>query len=126
MVDVGWLKLRFVTADTLPQLKAALAIGTCAVGVDFYDSFYDVDPTTGRLVIKKGAKKVGGHDMIGTGYDPVRDVVRLRTSWGNAWWCLASEVDAQTSTDGDGCGYAEIAANDLVTLKYDADCAVRN
>jgi len=122
MVDVAWLK-GYVAADDLASLKAGMSKGTCAIGVDFYNSEFNVD-SSGRLVIDKKWGIAGGHDMIGVRYDAARKRFTLRTSWGMAWWCKKSEVDNDTAVSGDGCGYAYIDEDTLQASNFDADCVM--
>ena len=120
--QMGLLK-GYTTADTTSTLLAGLTRTNCIIGVDFYNSMF-TPAADGRLKIVASSGLAGGHEMVAVRYDPALDGVWVRTSWGPVWWCLDSQVTANTPIDGTGCGYAWIAVADLPTLHFDGDCPV--
>lgn len=73
---------------TLNQIKACLASGHPFVfGFSVYESFMtDRVAKTGIMPIpKKSEKMLGGHAVMGVGYDNSKKAVLARNSWGTKW-----------------------------------------
>jgi len=78
----------YATMDTLSQMKQCLAEGRpFAFGFTVYESFMNGDVSkTGIMTIpEEGEGVMGGHAVIGVGYDDVKQVIKVRNSWGKSW-----------------------------------------
>ena len=74
--------------QTLSQLKGCLASGWPFVfGFAVYESFESVQVTkTGHARLPKSSEAViGGHAVVGVGYDDARQWFMVRNSWGRKW-----------------------------------------
>ena len=86
------LKYRVVlyqrVAQTLSQLKGCLASGYPFVfGFTVYESFESTTVTrTGHAPLpRSGDAVIGGHAVVGTGYDDAKQWFIVRNSWGTGW-----------------------------------------
>ncbi len=86
------LKYRVVlyqrVAQTLGQLKGCLAAGWPFVfGFAVYESFESaqVAKTGHAMLPKSGEAVIGGHAVVGVGYDDARQWFIVRNSWGGRW-----------------------------------------
>jgi C1A family cysteine protease len=74
--------------QTLSQLKGCLASGYPFVfGFTVYESFESaqVGRTGHASLPKSGEQTVGGHAVLGVGYDDVKQWFVVRNSWGGKW-----------------------------------------
>jgi C1A family cysteine protease len=74
--------------QTLSQLKGCLASGWPFVfGFTVYESFESatVAKTGHASLPKSGETVVGGHAVVGVGYDDAKQWFVVRNSWGNSW-----------------------------------------
>jgi len=82
------LQYRRIDNSQLDQLKACLAQGFPFVfGFTVYSSFMtQAMAKTGMMPMPAKTEKVmGGHAVLGVGYDDVRKVFIVRNSWGSGW-----------------------------------------
>jgi hypothetical protein len=75
----GWLQ-----AMGLQDTLSALQVAPCALGIFMYDSMED-PKSTGEMVIARGAKQVGGHEIILDELDVDNQRVWITNSWGTSW-----------------------------------------
>ena len=74
--------------QTLGQLKGCLASGYPFVfGFTVYESFESAQVAkTGHASLpKSGEQTVGGHAVVGVGYDDAKQWFMVRNSWGDGW-----------------------------------------
>lgn len=74
--------------QTLSQLKGCLASGFPFVfGFTVYESFESaaVAKSGHAPLPKSGEQSVGGHAVVGVGYDDAKQWFIVRNSWGNSW-----------------------------------------
>lgn len=75
----GWL-----TAMGLQDALAALQVAPCALGIFVYDSMEEPS-AAGEMKIARGAKQVGGHEIILDELDAENRRVWIQNSWGASW-----------------------------------------
>jgi hypothetical protein len=121
MVNKGWLK-GYTTADTTSQLIACLADRPAGIGVDWYNSMWDTNTSTGEIQVSLASGFVGGHEPYAVSYDAIKSRVWIYNSWGKWGWCFPDQETESTSSDGTGCGYGWISVSNLPKLKFDGDC----
>jgi hypothetical protein len=121
MVNKGWLK-GYTTADTVSQLIACLADRPAGIGIDWYNSMWDTNRSTGEIQVSLASGFVGGHEPYAVSYDAIKSRVWIYNSWGKWGWCFPDQESASTPSDGTGCGYGWIAVSNLPKLKFDGDC----
>ena len=74
--------------QTLSQLKGCLASGyPFVLGFTVYESFESAQVAkTGHASLpKSGEQSIGGHAVVGVGYDDAKQWFIIRNSWGNSW-----------------------------------------
>jgi C1A family cysteine protease len=74
--------------QTMSQLKGCLASGYPFVfGFTVYESFESAQVAkSGHAPLpKSGEQSIGGHAVVGVGYDDAKQWFIVRNSWGNAW-----------------------------------------
>jgi C1A family cysteine protease len=74
--------------QTISQMKACLAEGYPFVfGFTCYESLRNAEVgKTGAIPLpKQNEQVIGGHCVLGIGYDDAEQVVIIRNSWGNSW-----------------------------------------
>jgi C1A family cysteine protease len=80
--------LTYARIQTLVEMKGCLALGFPFVfGFAVYESFEsDAVAKTGNVPMpKKGERMLGGHAVLGVGYDDSRSRFIVRNSWGPDW-----------------------------------------
>ena len=86
------IKFKISSYHSVPDLdgiKQVLALKQqpVLIGIDVYESFES--PSVAKTGIipmpKKGEKLLGGHAILGVGYDDVKQWVIIANSWGNKW-----------------------------------------
>ena len=78
----------YLRLSSLDEMKATLADGFPFVfGFAVYQSFESAQVArTGTVPMpKKGERMIGGHAVLGVGYDDLRGRVKVRNSWGPKW-----------------------------------------
>jgi C1A family cysteine protease len=78
----------YATMDSLQEFKQCLADGRpFSFGFTVYESFMNGDVAkTGILQMPEpGEGVMGGHAVIGVGYDDEKQVIKVRNSWGKGW-----------------------------------------
>lgn len=75
--------------DTLNNIKTAIASGEpVSFGFDVYESFEsDAVANTGIMPFPDTTKEafMGGHAIVGVGYDDAKEWIICRNSWGTTW-----------------------------------------
>ncbi|QPB09601.1 cysteine protease [Streptomyces phage Sycamore] len=69
---------------SLDALKDALQSGPVMWGTFWYQSMFRVD-RRGFLNVDKSSRRLGGHELIISGYSPERDYFTIQNSWGPRW-----------------------------------------
>lgn len=122
MVTVGWLS-DYLAADTTDSLMAGLSANkTCIIGVDWLDSMWTPDATTGEIHVDPNTAMQGGHEMHAVFSDLQHGRVWVRNSWGAWGWCFKKLMTPKSPIDGTGCGYGWISVKNLMILRFDGDC----
>jgi hypothetical protein len=121
MINKGWLK-GYTTADTVSQLIACLADRPAGIAVDWYNSMWDTNTSTGEIQVSLASGFVGGHEPYAVSYDTIKSRVWIYNSWGKWGWCFPDQQTDSTPSDGTGCGYGWISVSNLPKLKFDGDC----
>lgn len=105
--QLGWIS-NYTHAFGIDQALGALVRQPVLIGVQWMDSMFDPDPSTGLLDIS--GKVAGGHEIALFGLDVAAQQVKLLNSWGKGW--------------GFG-GYAFLRFADLdALLRKQGDCTV--
>lgn len=99
----------YTHAFSMDALRSALQSGPAMWGTLWLDSMYDVT-RDGFLVVDRGSARVGGHELVISGYDAEEDFFTVQNSWGTEW-----------GTD----GYARVHATDMSwLLSQDGDVTI--
>jgi len=80
--------ISYATMDTLQQMKQCLADGfPFAFGFTVYESLMSekVAKTGIATLPEEGERPVGGHAVVGVGYDDATQMIKVRNSWGKGW-----------------------------------------
>jgi C1A family cysteine protease len=81
------LQYRRLNNVDINQLKGCLAQGFPFVfGFSVYQSFYKISNTLPVMPMPSmNDKLIGGHAVLGVGYDDARKFITVRNSWGDKW-----------------------------------------
>jgi len=80
--------ISYATMDTLLEMKQCLADGfPFAFGFTVYESFesQEVADTGIATLPEPGERPIGGHAVVGVGYDDDKQMIKVRNSWGKDW-----------------------------------------
>jgi hypothetical protein len=81
--ELGWL-VRYAHTFDLDSALRALVMRPVIVGVNWYDSFDQPDPS-GLVDISADAQVRGGHEICAVGIDTATQVVLFWNSWGDTY-----------------------------------------
>jgi hypothetical protein len=106
LVKLG-LAEKYQHAFSLDALKAALQSGPVMVGTMWLESMFDVDGSSGYVVVDRKTQVAGGHEYVISAYDASTHAFRLDNSWSEAWgirgsaWLAQADLQWLLSQDGD-------------------------
>ena len=97
----------YTHAFSLAALKSALQTGPVMVGTVWLESMFDVDPSTGFVIVDRKSQEAGGHEYVLSAYDADRQAFRIDNSWGESWgargsaWFTQADMQWLLSRQGD-------------------------
>lgn len=93
---------------TVEEIIAGIAFhGPVQIGINWYESMFNVDPKTGLVTIQSGSKLAGGHALCVPAYKAGGEFLRLDNTWGKGWglngsaWISATDVTRLLSEQGE-------------------------
>lgn len=106
LVKLG-LAVKYAHAFSLDALKSALQTGPVMVGTVWLDSMFDVNASTGHVVVDRKSAVAGGHEYVLSAYDASALAFRMDNSWGESWgirgsaWLTQADMQWLLSQHGD-------------------------
>jgi C1A family cysteine protease len=94
-------------------LALGLLKSSCIIGIDWPNSAMSTT-ASGQVKYIESQGIAGGHELNVIAYDSLNVRFWIRNSWGKWGMCRK----------GGDCGYAWITPQDLITLRFDANCPV--
>lgn len=96
-------------AFSFETVKKLLQVAPVSFGFPWYNSMFEPD-RNGMITVDQASGLAGGHQLVGSGIDFERGLIRLDNSWGTGW-------------GRNGQAYLSFAAADLL-LRNHGDCSV--
>jgi hypothetical protein len=106
LVKLG-LATSYRHAFSLDALKSALQSGPVMVGTMWLESMFDIDTSSGYVVVDRKTAVAGGHEYVISAYDAVTRAFRIDNSWGEGWgirgsaWLATADLQWLLSQEGD-------------------------
>jgi len=69
----------------LQEIRTALNLGPCVIGIELFDEFFYVDKTGIVRWPAQSWKSAGGHAICLVGYDDDKELLKFKNSWSTAW-----------------------------------------
>lgn len=75
----------YTHSTDLASMQQAVMEGPVIIGINWYSSFDNPDPSNGTVTISSGAYVRGGHEVEVIGMDPGTKMFLAENSWGPEW-----------------------------------------